>query len=342
MFPARGLWAIISAFGALLIITSCTPAPAGGGSGGGSMEPAPGDDNGMEDNGSDDSGMDDNGTDDTGNDDAAGDDDTDDMDAPSDLRGDFTPGTALNVGDATVSVMIPGDAASEEFTLEARLVSGVGLPAMPPGLTVTALELLPQGLEFAAPVTVRLALSEPAIATVLPVLFYDEERSAWVGNGNVAAVSQDGTEAEFTVDHFSLFGLPDPVPPPAEGDAIGSFVVISNDGMFQSDAISSDTAALLYSEFGDTFNISAMSQTINNQGMIKTKALGLDALSVFTAGNYLVAAIGGETSIFNDGQLNEPVVGVAIMSVSGGNVAVSVYVASPDRVITGTLAGTGA
>ena len=125
--------------------------------------------------------------------------------------------------------------------------------------------------------------------------------------------------------------------PPEEGDPIGSFVVLSNDGVFKSDVISSDKTALVYSEVGDTFNISLTSQTISNMGMIETKALGLHAVSVIFVGNYLVAVIGGGLSLLNEGQLNAPVVGVVIMSVTDGKVSASAYLATSQKAFAATL-----
>ena len=129
-------------------------------------------------------------------------------------------------------------------------------------MTIIGVELGPASQLFDKGVRVTITLSEPTIATELPALMYDEESGQWVGTGENAVVLEGGTQARFDVDHFSLFGIPDLVLPPEEGDPIETFIVLSNDGVFESTVISSDNTALVYSEVGDTFNISLTSQAI--------------------------------------------------------------------------------
>ena len=57
---------------------------------------------------------------------------------------------------------------------------------------------------------------------------------------------------------------------------------------------------------------------------------------------YVVAVVGGASSFFNDGSffgVSEPTVGVMVMALNETTVSVTVYVATPERVILGTLTG---
>ena len=93
---------------------------------------------------------------------------------------------------------------------------------------------------------------------------------------------------------------------------------------------------------GSSFEITVFSQTINSFGQIETKSLGLSAVLVTNVDNYVVAVVGGAGSFFNDGSffgVSEPAVGVMVMALNETMVNVIVYVATPERVILGTLTG---
>jgi hypothetical protein len=105
----------------------------------------------------------------------------------------------------------------------------------------------------------------------------------------------------------------------------------------------SESGSFMYSQFGTTFELSATSQDISGSGdggtALSNKSLGLSAVQVFEEGNYVFASIGGGNSIYNTGLENEQAVGVAAMSVSGSDVFVYFFVATPKRAIAGGLVG---
>lgn len=197
----------------------------------------------------------------------------------------------------------------------------------------------PEGTQFDPPARVTVELSAATILPVLPMWTYDEDRNRWIGTGRTAEVSPNGAEATFLLDHFSTTGVPDPAPIPDPGDEIGSFVVVSGNGVFDSDAVSVDNARLVFSESGDDFRIEAVSQETGDDGQVDTKVLVLSAIAVSRIDTCVIGVIGGDDSTYNDGLLNESVVGVMIMSLDGSTVHLSVYAATPERVISGTLTG---
>ena len=256
------------------------------------------------------------------------------------MSGEYDPILGLHLEDDGLVLDVPPGALAGQTTLSIRRVTDSNIPVpLPGGVGFSGGELIPDGQVFDVSPQIRVRLSAPTILPMLPVLLFDPDQNSWKGAGTLATVLEGGMEAEFQLGHFSIPGVPDAVPIPDPGEAIGSFVVLSGNGNLQSQAISSASASLLYSEFGDTFNIAAMSQEINNQGMVKTKALGLDAILVFRIENYLIGVVGGGASLYNQGQFNEPIVGVMIMSVTGGAVSLSFYSATPNQVIQGTLTG---
>lgn len=264
------------------------------------------------------------------------------IEPPGGDSGLYDPVTGLVLETEGLTLDVPPGAIDTPVTLSMTRVSTSVLPLpLPGGLNFVGGDFDPDGQVFNTPATLTATLPGPIVARALPVLTFDTVRNIWVGTGNVAIVGDNGVDVSCPIDHFSIAGFPEATPIPDPGDPVGSFVVLSNNGNLSTEGgVSSPEAALLYSEFGDTFNISATSQEINDQGMIETKAIGLDAILVFHVDNYVVGVVGGQTSIYNDGQFNEPLVGVMIMSVTGNNVSVSLYVASPDRVIHGSLTGT--
>ena len=256
------------------------------------------------------------------------------------VSGEYNPTQVFELEQGDVKLTIPaGATTARTITLEA--LDRPQLPqGLPGGVQFAGAEFGPDGTVFSTPAMVEARLDTLTILPALPVLTFDEDQDRWVGTGANAVVSTNGRDSEFALSHFSIAGIPDAVPIPEPGGPIeGAVLVLSNNGALQTDAISVNNASLLYSVVGDTFNVAAMSQEINDQGMIETKALGLDAILVTQIGNYVVGVVGGQTSIYNDGQFNEPLVGVMIMSVLDGNVLLSLYVATPERVIQGTLSG---
>lgn len=248
------------------------------------------------------------------------------------VSGTFTPGQDLELQSTTMSFEVPAEAADEAVTLTMRGAEVDDLPeALPGNVGFTGAVFGPDGQSFSPPATLTLQLGSQSLAPSLPVLTYDQTAGRWVGTGVNATVADDGLTASFLVPHFSILGLPDPIPIPEPGDDIGSFVVISNNGTFSSNEISSDTASLLYSEFGDTFSLSV------TEG--PSAAMGLTAVHVREVGPYVIGVLAGGLSIYNDGGQNESVFGVMVMSVSGSNVTVCVYAATTQRVISGTLTG---
>jgi hypothetical protein len=254
----------------------------------------------------------------------------------------YDPLNGLILQSSGLTLTVPPGAIDTEVTLSMDPLEVGELPQPIPGATgFVGAAFGPDGQAFAVSATMTATLPNAIVARALPVLTFDTGRNIWVGTGKVAAIADNGSDVEFEIDHFSIAGIPEATPIPDPGDPVGSFVVLSNNGNLSTEGgLSSPEAALLYSEFGDTFNISATSQELNDQGQLETKAIGLDAILVFEVENYIVGVVGGQTSIYNDGQFNEPLVGVMIMSVTGNAVSLSLYVASPDRVIHGSLTGT--
>lgn len=257
--------------------------------------------------------------------------------------GAYDPAAGLQLTSDGLTLTVPPGAIADTPTLSARKAGAGDLPAaLPGGVGFAGGVFGPDGQVFQVPAEVALQLPAATIATMLPVVTFDTTLNRWVGTGANAVVAAGGLDVTFELEHFSIGGVPSSVPIPDPGDEIGSFLVVSNNGMFESDAISSNSAAMLFSDFGDTFSISVSSQEVNMQGMVETKALGLSAVLVTRVENYIVGAVGGGASLYNDGMLNEPAVGVMIMSRSGSTVNLSAYVATPERVIAGTLTGPGA
>ncbi|MBU0639617.1 MAG: hypothetical protein KKB50_12185 [Planctomycetes bacterium] len=252
----------------------------------------------------------------------------------------YDPTTSMALQTDTLQLGVPAAATTETVTITMRPATAADLPsALPDNADLAGGVFGPSGQTFDESVEVSLQLSAATILPVLPVVTYDEAAGKWVGTGSNATVAPNGIDVTFTLDHFSIAGVPTPVPLPEAGGAVGSFIVISNNGSFTSDEISSDNAALTYSEFGDTFSISMTSQSIGDDLSIDTASLGLTAVSVYQLGNYVVGVCSGGRSLFNGGDFNEPAFGVMIMAVSGKSVSVSVFATTLERVIAGTLTG---
>ncbi|MBI5095996.1 MAG: hypothetical protein HZB26_26615 [Candidatus Hydrogenedentes bacterium] len=260
---------------------------------------------------------------------------------PGTVTGLYDPGTGLQLATGGISIDIPAGAVAGPVTISMKKFAPADAPvSVPGGVNLVGAVFGPDGQLFSSPASVSLALPGATVARSLPVLTFDTVLNSWVGTGEIAAVNPNGLDVTFPVNHFSIAGVPDAVPIPDPGGPVGSFVVLSNNGNLSTDAISSTEAALIYSAFGTTFSISATSQELNNEGHIETKAIGLSAIQVYSVENYIVGVVGGTTSLFNAGTTNEPAVGVMIMSVTGNAVSLSLYVATPERVIQGTLSGT--
>lgn len=250
----------------------------------------------------------------------------------------YTPGEELTLTNGSVSIIVPAESCDEAFTLSLRPLAASDITVDAPGDANLAGGVFgPDGQTFNPAARVTVQLSDETPLTTLPLLVLNDAGTQWVGAAANATVT-GGTQATFPVRHFSTYALPQ-VPVPTAGDPVSSFVVISNDGSFNSNTISGNTASLTYSEFGDTFGLSVTSQEVGDSGQLETKSLGLNAVSVTSAGNLVVGICAGGRSIYNDGSFNESCYGVMILSVSGSSVTVTVYVATPERVIYGSLTG---
>ena len=253
--------------------------------------------------------------------------------------GTYDPDDGLLLEDGNLKLDIPADATEDEVTITAREAGADDLPVPVPGDAGLAGGVFgPAGQTFDKVAEVSVQLGAATAAPRLPVLTYDTDNGCWIGTGVNATVAANGLDVTFPIVHFSTIGVPDPIPMPVAGDPIDSFVVISNDGTFSSEEISSSAASLIYSEFGDTFSISMTSQEVGGSG-ISTSSLGLTAQSVTESGNLVIGVCAGGRSIFNGGDFNESAYGVMTLSVNGGTATVVVFVATPERVIFGTLTG---
>ena len=256
------------------------------------------------------------------------------------VTGTHDPVNGLQLFTDGISLSIPGGALDSPTEISLKRAAPEDLPApLPGGAGLAGGVFGPSGLAFAADAAVQVVLGAPTLLPALPVLTFDSTRNEWIGTGTMADVEEDGVTASFALSHFSIAGIPDPVPIPDPGDSPGSFIVLSNNGTLETDAISSTEAALLYSAFGTNFSISAISQTVTMGGEIDTKAIGLSSILVLQVDNYIVGIVGGPNSLYDAGGLPEPVLGVMIMSMQGQDVSLSLHAATLERIIQGTLTG---
>ena len=260
-----------------------------------------------------------------------------------DSSGDYDPATELRLEHGDLMLIVPPGATNATITVTIMSTTNVpDLAPLPGGVGLTGGRFEPSGQEFRLPVQVLARLSAPTIASALPVLFYDDEDKVWVGTGSVAIVGSSGTTAAFGLEHFSTAGVPDPMPLPPTGDAVGSLIGVANLGEFESNEIDSVEASLLFSDSAPSLVINVSERATDSTGQNVTKTLLLSATSVTRVDNFVVAEVGGVGSSFNDGGFrspNEPLVGATILSVVGDTVHVTVYVASTERVISGTFTG---
>ena len=259
---------------------------------------------------------------------------------PGATTGAYDPGEELTIEAEGIVLTVPAGATTTPATMSVLPMNETDVPSPLPGdMGFTGADFGPDAAQFDPPAQVTVMLSAATILPVLPVLTYDQDRERWVGTGDTAEVSDDGTVAMFDLRHFSIAGVPDPAPIPDPGDEIGSFLAVLGNGVFESNVVSVDNASLAFLELGDQFKIDVLSQEIGDDGQVDTKSLGLSAILVTRFDTCVIGVIGGDASLYNDGPFNEPVVGVMIMSLSGSTVNLAVYAATPERVISGTLTG---
>lgn len=343
----RERWLLCSAIvGGLVSVAGCVPAGSSGvptganGDAGGSQDTdgtGSGDADGGDVPSGDGSGVD-------GSDGAAG-----DSGAPPEMEegtvsGVFDPavGLVLSLGGFTASF------APSSIVAETMIVATVSPPAqlpgaLPGGATVSGASFEPSGLQLAESASLTLPLEVPTIATVLPVLTFDSAQKMWVSAGGVAGVAPGGTVATVEIDLLGVVGVPDGVPAPPAGETIGSLLTIANQGTFTSNVLSVQDASLFYSSAaGGSLSVNVMSSTSDAQGQISVQTLSLSAIAISESGHTLVAEVGGSDSFYNTGDFrspDEPAVGVMMLSFDGSTATLTVYVATPQRVISGTLSG---
>ncbi len=297
----------------------------------------------------------DDATGDTGSSDAgAGDGSTTTTD-PSDTPNDSTDGAVLGVFDPLTGLDLtlggfrasfPSSPDSGETTIVANVSPPASVPGgLPGGVAFAGASFAPTGLTLTPSATVTVPLASSTIASVLPVLTFDSARKTWVATGAVATVDSGGASASFEIDVLEVVGVPDGVPAPPPGEPIGSLLTVTNQGQFTSNVISAQDASLLYSAaVGGSLSVNVMAQVTDAQGQIAVQTLSLAAMSITGSGNTIVAEVGGSDSFYNTGEFrspNEPAVGVMMLSFDGTTATLTVYVATPERVIAGTFTGPG-
>lgn len=256
----------------------------------------------------------------------------------------YDPASALTLEAVGLKLVIPAGATLAPATITLLPASAAASPgAIPGAVDLAGGQFEPGGLQFLLPVEVTAALHSPTVATALPVITFDEATKRWVGTGDVGTVSPTGDEVIFPLDHFSLVGVPDPLPLPVGGDSVPDLVTIPNLGIFSSAEISSDTASLTYSSaVGGSLSIDVRADTVNDAGQPQVLFMRLSAVRVALVNQFVVAEIGGAGSVFDVGDfrsIDEPLVGTAVLSISGSTVNVTVFVASSNRVIFGIMSG---
>jgi len=259
---------------------------------------------------------------------------------PETVSGRYNPDLGLQLEVDALRLEVPTGALPAPVTLSMRRAVPRDLPDLLPGGLLLAGGLFsPSGVEFATPATIRVGLAMPTIARGLPVLRYDTNRGAWVGTGALANVSEDGLEALFQTQRFSLIGVPEGVPIPEPGDPLPVFVSLDGTGILESDAIESDSAWLSFSATAPSFQLNAFEQRQNDMGQPVFLQVLMHSVLVFVVGNYAVGVIGGLDSFYEVGPSREPLVGVMIMSLHASEVHVRFYTATQERVIHGTVWG---
>lgn len=261
------------------------------------------------------------------------------------VSGDYNPASSLLLTADGLQLLIPAGATLTPTTVTILPASEVASPgAIPGAVDLAGGQFGPNGLQFLKPVEVTTALLAPTAATALPVITFNDSSKRWVGTGGLGTVAPEGDEVTFPLAHFSIAGVPDPLPFPVRGGAVPGLVTIPNNGTFLSTEISSQTASLTYSaSVGGSLEIDIVSETVNDAGQPQIIFMHLSGVRLTVVDDYVVAEIGGAGSVFDTGDFrapDEPLVGTVVLSISGSTVNATVFVASTQRVIFGTLAGT--
>jgi len=260
------------------------------------------------------------------------------------VSGEYDPTASLTLETNGLKLVVPPGATLAPTPVTLLLASEVPSPgAIPGAVDLAGGQFGPDGLQFLLPVEVTASLLAPTPATGLPVLTFNEALKRWVGTGDLGTVSPGGNEVSFPLDHFSLAGVPDPFPVPLGGDPIPDLVTIPNTGQFFSTEITSETVSLTYSSsVGGSLEMDVQQNTVNDAGQPQVVFMHLSAVRVTLVNQFVIAEIGGTGSVFDDGDFrsaDEPIVGTVALAISGSTVNVTVFVASPARVIFGTLTG---
>jgi hypothetical protein len=217
----------------------------------------------------------------------------------SPVSGNYNPASQLVLTTNGLTLTVPPGATLTPVTLTIQSASAVMLPAvLPGGVELAGGSFQPNGQAFLVPATVTTTLSAPTIARALPVLTFDVGKNRWVGAG-IGSVAANGTDVTFELSHFSLAGVPDPLPVPLPGNPLDPLVTIPNNGMFSSSEITSNSATLFYSESaGGSMVINATSITVDEFGQPQTVELSLFGVQVVRVDRRVVAEIGGQGSFF--------------------------------------------
>jgi len=119
------------------------------------------------------------------------------------------------------SIEIPTGAISEPMQVSVTPMTTESLPAGMPGeaLPLGQMEILPHGITFNEPATIKIKLNDPSIpeGTVIPILYYDVNSQSYVFEGTNGVVDHEGFLVSDKIEHLSIFvafgvwaqGLPD-------------------------------------------------------------------------------------------------------------------------------------
>jgi len=272
------------------------------------------------------------------------------------VSGGFDPATGLHLETDGISLDISSAATPSNTSITMRRLGATDLVNL--GLAADngfedGIEFGPTGTTFAAPVDVDVLLTNPSPLDQLAVLTYDESAHTWGDSGVEAEVTENGTHAHFTLNHFSDYDIWNP-PPPTGSVAIGDGEVIAGTGNFDGQPFntlpspSGTSASLTYSDFGDVFALAMIQLDATNPatGDQITLAAGLHSSQVTRLNEGVIVGVvapdGDFTgpSFFDDGQgLPKPISGVMFLHKTDTQWMVDVYAEFQGGLVFGQATG---
>lgn len=276
--------------------------------------------------------------------------------AAGSVQGAFDPATGLHMETAGITLDVPPAGTPSNSTISMRRLAASDLADL--GLAAgngfdDGIEFGPSGTTFAAPAEVDVLLTNPTTLDHLAVLAFDDAAQAWGDSGVEANVTENGTHAHFTLNHFSDYGVWNP-PVPSGTVAITGGEIIAGTGVFEGQPFntlpspSGASASLTYSDFGDIFALAVIQLDATNPatGDQVTLAAGLHASQVMRMSGGVVMGVvtpDGDLSgpsLYDDGQgLPKPVSGVMFLRKSDTKWIVDVFAQFEGGLVFGQATG---